>query len=487
VAVAARPAAAFEAAVDASFDGQLYDMASPYGSPVVARRRFTHMLSLRVWDIRLSERRESPELTAVTRLRIDMDLGQGGAERDPSRPDVFIPGLEQAPLDLMVAYVEGRGFVDDHVGFRLGRQYRIDSLGFWSFDGALLRVDTEAHVGVSAYGGFEQRGGLLTLSTSRFEADGVYRGDRRDLEPTSWPSYLDESELAPAYGFDLHSVGPEWLDARIDYRRVVNRDRVIVSPFADERGALVRLSGDRTSSERVGAAAGVTAAGLGSLSGGAVVDLYVQRTSELRADADWFASERVTFGAGYERYLSTYDGDSIFNWFSHGPITTLETRTRWNASRRLNLGARAGMRRFEVEAEAEEPTSASNATTAAAAPVKSALWDALGTLSAAYLLPVAETSVLVGGEGGARGHRYGADASLRLRPERTVDALLLLSIHRWADRLRPARDATGFTYVAGAGVRPFELTRAGAEWEHSINRLWGHRFRILVTLDVGIR
>ncbi len=53
-----------------------------------------------------------------------------------------------------------------------------DVLGWWSFDGALLRVTTPYYVQLEAYGGLEQRGGL-PLSTSRFERQGIWRGSHR--------------------------------------------------------------------------------------------------------------------------------------------------------------------------------------------------------------------------------------------------------------------------------------------------------------------
>ena len=58
----------------------------------------------------------------------------------------------------MVAYLEGRDYFGGFFGFRLGRQYVIDPLGWWSFDGALARLSTPVFFAVEAYGGFEQRG-----------------------------------------------------------------------------------------------------------------------------------------------------------------------------------------------------------------------------------------------------------------------------------------------------------------------------------------
>ena len=41
-----------------------------------------------------------------------------------------------------------------------------------------------------------------------------------------------------------------------------------------------------------------------------------------------------------------------------------------------------------------------------------------------------------------------------------------------------------FGYVLGAGLKPLDLARLGAEWEHNINDQVGQRFRVLARLDV---
>src|SRR5204862_6231487 len=139
------------------------------------------------------------------------------------------------------------------------RQHVTDALGFWSFDGALVRLTTPVHLNVEAYGGFEQRGGLPMLATSRFEADGVFRGDRTNMGLNLWPSYLEEARLAPAWGVAVESADLDFLSTRLTYRRVIDRVVVLVSPFPDARGAFACLTGDRISPERVGWAASATA------------------------------------------------------------------------------------------------------------------------------------------------------------------------------------------------------------------------------------
>src|SRR3954463_11944877 len=234
--------------VDASLDAQFYSLQSPYGSPLVQRRRYTETLALNLYDLQADRRPLGPTLSFKSRMRLDADFGQRPEERNPDSSS-YIPGLVEAPLDVMYAFLEGQRYFDGTLSFRLGRQYVVDSLGFWSFDGAELMLSTPAYLAIEVYAGFEQRGGLSMLSSSRFEAGGVSRGDRSGLGFGQSPSFLQESKLAPAYGFAIESSGVPFLQSRFSYRKVINRDAVLVSPFLDNGGGLSYALGDRTSSE----------------------------------------------------------------------------------------------------------------------------------------------------------------------------------------------------------------------------------------------
>ncbi|HEX7670821.1 MAG TPA: hypothetical protein VF395_14600, partial [Polyangiaceae bacterium] len=390
----ATPAHAYEAAVNAAVDAQIYQVTSPYGAPVLGRRRFTETLGLRVVDIQGPHDVKGPDLSAVMRLRLDADLGQDDAERDASHPERFVPGLAQQPLDLMMAYVEGRNYFGGPVGFRLGRQYVVDALGWWSFDGGLVRVTTPAYAVFEAYGGFEQRGGLPMLSTSRFEGDGVFRGDRRGLETNLFPSYLSESKLAPAYGFAVATAGLPFLDARLTYRKVMNRDTVLVSPFPDTNGNFSTTGGDRVSSERVGLAATATANDLGTLQGNAVYDAFARVLNDYGMSADFRGIPGLDVGVDGGYFLPTFDGDSIFNWFSHFGTTTLTARARLDLTRRISFGGSGGVRRFSGEGS-------------------SVLSDTLASVDGAFRSPDLGVAVRAVDEQGTRGVRRGGDVSTR--------------------------------------------------------------------------
>jgi hypothetical protein len=141
-----RSGRAADAWIDADLAVQLYELSSPFGAPRLERRRFTHTLGVRGENLTGSADPLGPRLDATVRARLDADVAIAGAETDPDRLDAFIPGHPESPTDLMVAYVEGRRYLDGHLGFRLGRQYVVDALGWWSLDGALLRVDTPVHL-----------------------------------------------------------------------------------------------------------------------------------------------------------------------------------------------------------------------------------------------------------------------------------------------------------------------------------------------------
>ncbi len=484
----ASAAGAYEAEVGATTDAQFYTLQSPYGEPLVARRRYTQTLALSVYDIQGDYVPFGPTLSFKARLRMDADFGQNDAERDPTQPGRYVPGLQQAPIDVMYAYLEGRNYLGGLLGFRLGRQYVTDSLGWWSFDGGLARITTPAFLAAEVYGGFEQRGGIpVTLGTERFSSDGVYRGDRSDLAFNHSPYFLQESKLAPAYGFALESAGVNWLHSRLTYRKVINRDTVVVSPFADAGGGLVRVSGDRVSSERLGYSVRASDENIGAVRGALVYDFYNQILSERSLGLDWYTSEKVTLGADYDYYYPTFDADSIWNWFTHSGTTTVYGRGEWRPSRSFDVSASAGARVFETEGQSSTYGSVEAANTAPDRSETGRLTDLVSNLGGRYRFGEGSIGLNGMGETGERGHRVGGDLTTqKLFDNGYYDSLLVLSLYDWEDALRPDRSATSFSYVLGGGVRPFDGTRFGLEWEHAMNHLVGQRYRLLATLAVAV-
>jgi len=469
---------AAEAAVRADLTAQYYDVPSPYGDPVVQRRRYTHTLDLDVSDIDGDTSFDAPELVFRTRLRLDADFGQFSNERDPEDLGSYAPGLEQVPFDLMALYLEGRHYLGGAIGFRVGRQYQVDSLGWWSFDGALLRADVPGVFGIEAYGGFEQRDTLGMLGTSRYAADGVFRGNRDDLEQDEWPSYLEQSKLAPAYGGSVQTLGLEFLQARLSYRKVLNRDEVRASLFPEADAEIRTISDTRTSTEQAGLSLSLQHAELGSLDGEAVYDIFVQRLSELQASFDWYASEATTLGLRYDYWLPVFDGDSIFNWFGQAASQTGEVAASTELSESADVGLRAGVRVYGLALTPGESLGDDER------------WvDELVALNARYRWGQGELRFDGDSQWGDTGHRVGGNVSGTQRfLEGYYDTLVVLSLYDFEDELRPERAATSLGYVIGGGLSPeiegIVRTRLGLQWEHWYNQLAAHQFRVLLSLTV---
>jgi hypothetical protein len=112
----------------------------------------------------------------------------------------------------------------------------------------------------------------------------------------------------------------------------------------------------------------------------------------------------------------------------------------------------------------------------------------LSRTSARYRFPSGSVGLNAQVERGAGDHVAGGDLSLRrIFAGGRYDSLAVLSLYDWRNASRPTRSATSFTYVVGGGLYPgpglISRGRFGFEWEHSVNRLVGQRFRLLLTLD----
>lgn len=484
VLLAPSAARAYESEVHATVDAQYYTVQSPFGEPLLRRRRYTDTLALSLDDLLGSDEPLGPSLSFRSRLRLDADFGIEPAERDPASPR-YVPGLEQAPLDLMYAYLEGERHLGGVLAFRVGRQFAVDAMGFWSFDGALVALDTPAYVRLEVLGGFEQRAGLPLLTTPRYQADGVARGSREGLRSDQWTSYLGQERLAPAFGAALETIDVGYVHARASYRRVINRDTVVVSPFADQLGELRTYSEDRVSTEKVSGSLRVESAGIGAATATAVYDLYAGVTSDAALGVDWYTTSRLTLGADVERIVPTFDGDSIFNWFARSAMSTATARADLRLGRRTDLAATGGVRLFEALGEPRTfaATGDDRVVTRQA--------DPFASLSGRYRYPSGSVSARGVFEQGARGHRYGGDVTTtKTFHGGFYDTRVVLSLYDWQDALLPDRHATSFSYVLGGGITPgidlFNVGHLGFEWEHAMNRLVGQRFRALATLDLSV-
>ncbi|MBX3190220.1 MAG: hypothetical protein KF819_24690 [Labilithrix sp.] len=481
---------ALEPEITSDTAAQFYDVRSPTGETVISRRRLMTTLGVSVYDLYdKPEDPNGPSLTFRARMRYDADYGGSGAETDVTNFGRVVPGFDRGPVDLMYGYVEGRRFLRGWLGFKLGRQYVVDALGWWSFDGGSVKITTPYFFAAELYGGLEQRGGM-PLSTPRYERDGVWRGDRTGYDPSLYPSF-QPNDVAPAYGAALESAGFTWLHGRLTYRRVHNTGASNASQFANGLRAPVAYDGTRISSERLGYAFDGTLPDVGGVKGGLAYDLYNARFANIFGSLDVYASNKVTLSLDYDYFAPTFDGDSIWNFFMSMPMNDMGVRASWDATDKLAIAGGLRGRAFQLQTEPErestvQNTSPNNLAAGNYYPSSAIEPMAGGNLAARYRWGEGSLGARGSGDFSKNGSRLGLD----VYGERTIETRYVVSartgLWRWDDELRPDRDATSFQYVLGAGYKLFPRSLAFAELEHNMNRIAGHRFRVMLWLTLAV-
>ena len=323
----------------------------------------------------------------------------------------------------------------------------------------------------------------------------------------------------------VESNGPSFFHGRFSYRQVLNTGAAPTFQFpAPDAGGFRQISGVRVSQERLGWAGDLSKASLGQLKGGFTYDLYNQRVGSYFAGAEAYLGKRVTLGADADYFVPTFDGDSIWNWFTHGPITTLTGRVAVRASKQFDVTASGGARLWWTEGDAStapgglsgyglnecqslnkaQPTvpltcqigqvTLDPASSAAigyalrdANRATTTTVDAVGNLNGKYRFASGDVGFKGMVEVGARGKREGGDLSGEKRWDGgryTTGARV--SVYGWADPTRPDRDAVSFGYVLAGGFKPAQVANMRVEWEHDTNRLVGQRYRVMAVLNLRV-
>ncbi len=467
---------------------QFYDVRSPTGEVVYARRRVTTTLGVGAYNLvrQVDKRRLGADLSFVARVRYDADYGNGGFT-DPGDYGQFVPGLSRGPVDIMYAYLEGRRLLRGWLGFRAGRQYVVDPLGWWSFDGALVKVTSPYHVAFEGYGGFEVRGGL-PLSTGRFERDGIWRGDRSGYDPTLYPSFQPTS-IAPAMGTSVETAGWSWLNAKLSYRRVYNTGSSNLSQFQSGLLTPAIYDGMRISQERIGGSVNFNLSNWGGVKSGMVYDFYGSNVTQVFASADVYATKRVTLSADYDYYQPSFDADSIWNFFGAEPMNYLALRGSVEATEKLSVSASGYGRVFSIQTQPTRSNSSPGLTdfyNPSVYPTNGTPFDAGGTASLRYRAGTLTLGAKGAGNFGDSGQRVGGD----VYAEKLISQRYVLSgrgsLWAWDDKLRTNRDSVSGGYMAGIGYLLGERSKANLEFDHYMNSLVGHRFRLVFSLNVAV-
>ncbi len=487
-----KAARAYDAEVDASTIAQAYQLRGLTGDPVLSRRRVTQTLQLGVYNITDTTKVSAPQVMFRARMRLDADFGISREEYSLSQTAAgrYVPLLQPAPVDLMYGYLEGKRFAGGILGFKIGRQYVIDPLGYYAFDGAQFKITTPAYFAVEAYGGWEVRGGLPLSSNpqiGRWEQPGVVRYDRSDYAANGlqggYPSVQPQS-LAPVWGASIETAGPTWIHGKLTYRRAYNTGASFVGSARLGPDQMAIYDRARIAHERLGYGANVTIGDIAGLRTNIIYDLYGKRFTNIEAGADFYVGKRVTASVDYSKWQPFFDSDSIFNVFGYEPMDDFQGRVEVDATNNLNIAVDGMVRLYH----SDDVTEAQNPNNRGALKVASTAAPG-GGLRFRYKWPTARlvfrSNVLTGDQGRRVGGDLAYDRSLGERW--LVDGRLSLWNFKNSTYLRAdTRETTSIGYVVGGGYRLTPESNAMLQWEHDINQLVGMRYRILAVLNVRV-
>ena len=474
---------ATDAEVTSDAAAQMYDVRSPTGEVVLSRQRLDATLGINAYNLTNAPTNDAraPLVALRARLRYGADFGLSSASFDPSQTSDFVPGSQAGAVDVMYAYLEGRRLLGGTLGFRLGRQYVTDVLGWWSFDGVELNATTPFFFRTEVYGGFEQRGGLA-LGTSRFESDGVWRGSRDGIQSDQYPSFQQASP-APAVGVAVESTGIPWLHGRLTARHVYNTGASNVAPFGAGPNATATFDGMRTSSARLGGSLDASWSNVGASQSGFVYDFYRGDITHLYGTLDGRLHPRLNVALDYDYFVPSFDADSIWNFFASEPRNDVGVRANVSPSDRLSFAAGAKVRVFSVPAVG--PNLGDPFDRSGASPSRTHPFDEGLTASLRWHTAVSSAGVRAAGDFGNEGDRIGADATAERVFETRYILRGRLGLWHWDDRLRSSRSALSLGCVAGIGYRFATRSQGMVEWEQDMNRLVGQRFRLVFSLTLA--
>jgi hypothetical protein len=473
-------ASAYEFHVDAQSTAQGYQVRWLRGNEedrLLNRRRFTQTLGLDVWNIldpgvdpdHPDRPRRAPfQLYFTSQLRLDHDFGgylggnvdylqQGVIVTDPATQLVPELAFQNRALDVLWAYLGGRGLMGGVLDFKLGRQLEVESMDWYAFDGLELTFHTPWHVALTAHGGLLDRSASLWGSPTR-DPDGTSGALCTHVEAggDAWIPADDcpqRDALMPGFGLALEAEHVRHLRARLAWRRAM-------SPTGSEFPS--SAPGWGVNEEKLTASVG--ADGLG---GGVVADAGVRWNLALGQLDEARAGVRLGWAAlsltPVVAYVApSFDADSIFNVFASDPFTDVRLGAElWPGRGRVRLFARGDYRRFDADDS----------------------WG--GAIGGAYKGTRGRGRVELYGEQGFGGKRLGGDASLRWRLRHGPDLDARVTVLKFDDdELSELHAVTvgaqgGARWTLGPGTAVYLLV------EENSNRFDRSQLRLMGVLDLA--
>jgi len=522
VLAASAPCSAYEFWLRAQAFGQAYQLRGYrlIGPDLfLSRRRITHTLALRIFDVGdfVADRRRArlPDnglrISWHSYLRIDHDFGDFTSGRilvpGPVRRDAIdvIPELADsvASLDLMYGFLELDGLADGRVKAQLGRVLTDDGWGTSAVDGASGSVDLDGRIVVSAVAGLRVRASS-PLGVSAYELDGTSGAGCREYVESAVPGggswqlidrnrsivnralasdyeYCPQRDvLQPTIGFSIATAFHRHWGAELGYRRTWSQtvgrigavDRLDYPDLGLYPNDFGQAPGSGVNEQRMFgrfyaafetpyfAIEPYSAARFSLLHG--VIDRAEAGVRLLRG--------RHTIEPAIASYFPTFDGDSIFNAFSIDPSTDVRLGYRFDGAGPWRGSADGWVRRYAPV------DSAPAFSGGGAVAVERAFGGGLrGRIDALW-------------DDGWGGRRMGGTAQAAWKRDQTVwlrGRVVVLGVHPDS-----AAGRGGVTYVTSSAVGSTTWRVADAVALHAIveadrDAVHGFQTRVLAIFDLG--
>ncbi len=322
-------------------EGYMVRLPGPNGQ-LVGRRRLAQYVNLGVFGLlppkesdQLRRDPDDGQLQVVASLRLRHDFGTFTRRASGQAADL-VESLDGRQIDVLYGYLEGRA-IGRFIDFRLGRQFEMSGLDFYTFDGAWVRARTPAHVAVEAFGG-QQVDGTALFGFPTFELDGT-QGTPAD------------ASHSPVVGAAFALADVNFADARFAYRRTWSP-----SSLNDDIPDVSGASGVGTVVDQEFVTAQLAlrlAKGKLAPFGAARYNLGVSRLDDLSAGVWWAMTDIHTLRAYYLRTIPSFDLDSIFNVFALEPFEDLRVVYQVRPGPHWTIYGRFQGRFFHAERTAE--------------------------------------------------------------------------------------------------------------------------------------
>ena len=446
------PALAYDFEVSARTEAYGYQLRryDRAGLLLLNRRRVTQYLGLRVFN--LLEPGEAPRAGRPPALlhlhglmRFFTDFGDYARAPEP------IAELRDTSFELLSLALEGRNLLG-WIDFTAGRQYDLELMDFYGYDGLRLRINTPWRLFVEGHVGAQIHRARL-FSPAVFEPDGT-SGDPAD---GAW---------APTFGVALGVEDLRHFDLRLAYRRTVSHATMPLLPEPARTQGLWSVD-----QELLFAALGYRIPRLASeVSANLRYSLLTGLFEELQLLLSQPLGTRHRVHLELGRYRPHFDGDSIFNVFAVEPYSELAARYAVDVGERWQLEARGGYRWFyRAAVEADRGGTG-------------ALSLSLGAVARFPRLRAAAEAFFLSGWGG---RRAGGDADLNWRLARWLNLQGRVSVASFANDERPSDPPlTSLGVEAGATLRPLRSVALHLTVEDNVSRLYRSAVRMLAVLDV---